>query len=300
MDELKLCRSVYVPDVVELLPEGTMLSADTLNSMISSKNAGLLQTYPMLDHGMIKKDLLRQIKRPPYDAIFSDQLKVEELLGAMQKVRLVEPVLQSMDYFKEHDYHTYCHILMVYALSTLIARDLMPDYEDWIQAVQAGPTHDIGKICVPLHILQKKTPLTKAEREILDHHTAAGYVLLGYFHQNTGDIGAMVARDHHERRDGSGRPLGRKLDNMMVEIVIACDVYDALVSPRPYRPECYDNRTALEEVTKMAEENKIHWEIVKALIAHNRKDKPSFCEAEVSTAKRGVPPRGNYYGVVED
>jgi HD-GYP domain-containing protein (c-di-GMP phosphodiesterase class II) len=47
----------------------------------------------------------------------------------------------------------------------------------------------------------------------------------------------------------------------MVEIIVACDVYDALVSPRPYRPVSYDNRTALEEIINMAEKNQIGWEV---------------------------------------
>jgi HD-GYP domain-containing protein (c-di-GMP phosphodiesterase class II) len=218
----------------------------------------------------------------------------------LEKVHLVVPVLQSLDYFKINDYHTYCHVLMVYALSALIARDLLPDYREWINAVSIGPTHDIGKICVPLHILNKNTPLTRAEKSIVDHHTAAGYVLLSYFHKDPKDIAAIVARDHHERKDGSGLPRGIQLTSRVVEIIVVCDVYDALVSPRPYRAESYDNRTALEEITKMAEMNKIGWEVVKSLMAHNRKAKPRPGEVKVSSEKRGTAPSPNFYGVVEE
>ena len=84
----------------------------------------------------------------------------------------------------------------------------------------------------------------------------------------------------------------------MVEIIAACDVYDALLSPRPYRPTAYDNRTALEEITEMAQMGKLSWEVVKALVSHNRKDKPPFQECQVSTEKRGTPPEDNMYGVV--
>lgn len=61
--------------------------------------------------------------------------------------------------------------------------------------------------------------------------------------------------------DGSGKPRGIRLRDRMVEIIVACDVYGALVSPRPYRPVSYDNRTALEEITKMAENNQSGWEL---------------------------------------
>lgn len=83
----------------------------------------------------------------------------------------------------------------------------------------------------------------------------------------------------------------------MVEIVAVCDIYDALVSSRPYRPISYDNRTALEEITGMAERNEISWEVVKALVAHNRKAKPHSSDCSISTEKRGTPPPGNAYGI---
>ena len=63
-------------------------------------------------------------------------------------------------------------------------------------------------------------------------------------------MAARVARDHHEFRDGSGYMRGVKLNDPMVEIVAVCDIYDGLLSPRPYRTAAYDNRTALEEYQK--------------------------------------------------
>ena len=86
----------------------------------------------------------------------------------------------------------------------------------------------------------------------------------------------------------------------MVEIVIVADVYDALIMPRSYRPQSYDNRTALEEITTMAEKGKIGWEVLKALIALNRKNKPDFRDISVSSEKRGTPPVNNVYGIIED
>jgi HD-GYP domain-containing protein (c-di-GMP phosphodiesterase class II) len=83
----------------------------------------------------------------------------------------------------------------------------------------------------------------------------------------------------------------------MVEIISACDVYDALLSPRPYRLIPYDNRTALEEITRMAQEGQLSWDMVKILVSYNRKDKPNLAECKVSEEKRGTPPANNLYGV---
>jgi len=183
-------------------------------------------------------------------------------------------------------------------MSTIMARDLLEKPEDWIIEVMAGAIHDYGKICVPLQILKKSDSLTRTDRSILEHHTLAGYVLLSYFLQDRRSFAALVAKEHHERRDGSGYPLGISLSDRMVEIIAACDVYDALLSPRPYRPTPYDNRTALEEITEMAKEGKLSWEVVQTLVSNNRKDRPHFQECVVSTEKRGTPPEDNLYGVI--
>lgn len=300
MNTFRLYYPVHTLDNQLLLPAGSVLSTETLEDLISLNNSTSNQTYPLLEYGMVKHDLLHQMSRPPYDLIFSGQEKIAEVMTMLEKVYLVIPVLQSLDYFKRDDYHTYCHVLMVFALSALIARDVLPDYREWIEQVSIGPTHDIGKTCVPLHILKKDTPLTSAERSILDHHTTAGYVLLSYFHRDPKNLAAIVARDHHERKDGSGKSRGIQLTDRMVEIIVVCDVYDALISPRPYRSASYDNRTAIEEITKMAELNKIEWEVVKSLVAHSRKAKPRPSEVKVSTVKRGTAPPLNFHGVVEE
>jgi HD-GYP domain-containing protein (c-di-GMP phosphodiesterase class II) len=189
---------------------------------------------------------------------------------------------------------------MVFVLSTLLAKDLIPDYQERVQLSATGPTHDIGKVCVPLQILKKTTPLTKTERSFLEHHAAAGYALLGYYYMNTQHLACEVALDHHERRDGSGYPRGVLLKDPMVEIIAVSDIYDALIMPRPYRSGAYDNRTALEEVTEMADQSKIGQYVVKALIAHNRKSNPHYREITISAEKRGTPPSYNVYGVVAE
>jgi HD-GYP domain-containing protein (c-di-GMP phosphodiesterase class II) len=82
----------------------------------------------------------------------------------------------------------------------------------------------------------------------------------------------------------------------MAEITTVCDIYDALVAQRPYRPISYDNRTALEELTWMAERGEIGWEGVQALVACNRVNKPALSEFQVSFERRGIPPENNLYG----
>jgi len=252
-----------------------------------------------LEYDTVYQDLLRILKKPPYDKIF-EKLNKKMTMTLMKKIRFIEPVLKFLDYFKENDFYTYRHLLAVFAMSINLAQDLVEKPEEWIMALMAGTMHDFGKTCVPLEVLKKNEPLTRSERGILEHHALAGYVILSYFLQNHQSFAAQVAKEHHERRDGSGYPLGISLKDRMVEIVAVCDVYDALLSPRPYRPTPYDNRTALEQITEMAKEGKLSWEVVQTLISHNRKDRPPFQECKVSTEKRGTPPANNLYGVIVD
>lgn len=176
----------------------------------------------------------------------------------------------------------------------------MPNHRTRIHLSATGPTHDIGKICVPLPILKKTMPLTKTERGFIEHHTAAGYVLLGYYYKDVQHLACKAALDHHERRDGSGYPRGMLLWDPMVEIVAVGDIYDALIRPRPYRSGSYDNRTTLEEITEMAERGKIGWDTLKVLVAHNRRSRPHYSEITISAEKRGTPPSYNVYGVIAE
>ncbi len=299
MKKPKLYYPVHTLDNRLLLPAGKLLTPEALDELIATSKGASYKAISFLEYGTVYQDILRIIRKPPYDKIFQ-KLNKKVTMILMKKIRFIEPVLEFLDYFKKYDFYTYRHLLVVFAMAINLARDLLEKPEDWITALMAGTMHDFGKVCVPLEVLQKNEPLSRSERGILEHHTLAGYVILSYFLQNHQSFAAQVAKEHHERKDGSGYPLGISLKDRMIEIIAACDVYDALLSPRPYRPTPYDNRTALEEITEMAKKGKLSWEVVQTLISHNRKDRPDFRECEVSTEKRGKPPADNIYGVIVD
>ena len=293
----KLDYPVHTLDNRLLLPAGKLLTSEALDELIATNKGTSYQALPFLEYGTVYQDIVLLLQKPPYCVIF-DEVKRTNVLNLMKKINFIPPVLESLKYFKENDFYTYRHSLMVFAMSTIMARDLLEKSEDWIMEAMAGTIHDYGKICVPLQILKKSDPLTRTDRSIVEHHALAGFVLLSYFLQDRRSFAAWIAREHHERRDGSGYPLGISLRDRMVEIIAACDVYDALLSPRPYRPTPYDNRTALEEIIEMAQGGKLSWDVVQTLVSHNRKDRPHFRECRVSSEKRGIPPADNLYGVI--
>ena len=280
-----------------LLPAGSEISLGNIDALIST-NRNTYSSKTLLSYKSVQKDIIKFIKSAPsYRVIFGDDKQVAGLMKLLEPVTLISPLLDMLDYFKEYDFYTYRHHLLVWVLSTHIATIMIDDYKDRLKEATSYPTHDVGKICVPLDILHKQTPLTEKEYNYLKHHTTAGYVLLRYYYQDKNKPAPIVARDHHERMDGSGYSRGINLDNRLVEIVIISDIYDALISTRPYRHISFDNRTACEEITKMAEENKLHLDVVKCLISLNRKDRPHFTECNISSEKRGTPPAQSSYGI---
>jgi len=296
MYEIPLQHSIYTLEGKELVPAGISLTAEVVRDVIASNSCPAAKGMPLMQCGSVKKDILQFFANPPYKTIFANSDDAEDVLSIMAQVPLSVPVLESLNYFREHDFHTYRHTLMVFALATVLSKRLLPDYRRRILHATAGPSHDLGKICVPLDILMKSDPLTREERNILFQHSVAGYVMLCYYTGDSANFSAKVARDHHEHRDGSGYMRRVKLNDVLVEIFAVSDIYDALISPRPFRPVSFDNRTALEEVVAMAQRGQVNWEVVQALIALNRKDKPGYRTFEVSHEKRGTPPPLNFYG----
>jgi HD-GYP domain-containing protein (c-di-GMP phosphodiesterase class II) len=100
-----------------------------------------------------------------------------------------------------------------------------------------GLVHDIGKLSVPDSILKKPGPLDESEYELVKRHAELGARLLDELGGFPAPVRRLV-RDHHERLDGCGYPRGRTAENIGLDtrILTVCDVYDALITPRVYRP----------------------------------------------------------------
>jgi len=100
----------------------------------------------------------------------------------------------------------------------------------------AAYLHDLGKIGLPDAVLLKPGPLTHGERLLVRQHPVLGEEILQPL--RTMDAVRPLVRQHHERLDGSGYPDGLRGEqiSLSVRVLSVCDVYDALVTHRPYRP----------------------------------------------------------------
>jgi two-component system, response regulator RpfG len=101
----------------------------------------------------------------------------------------------------------------------------------------AAPMHDIGKIGIPDYVLLKQGPLNPTELEIMRSHPRIGYDILKGSPSKYLSMGAIIALGHHEKYDGTGYPNGLHGDDIpsVARIVAVADVFDALVSERPYK-----------------------------------------------------------------
>lgn len=144
--------------------------------------------------------------------------------------------LISLARLKTADDYTYMHSVAVCALMISLANQLELPAADVRQAGMAGLLHDVGKMAVPLDLLNKPEKLTDSEFASVQSHTIAGHKIL----QQTDGVGQAaldVALHHHEKMDGSGYPYNLKGDqiSLMARMGAVCDVYDAVTSNRPYK-----------------------------------------------------------------
>lgn len=164
----------------------------------------------------------------------------------------------------QRDAYTAGHQRQVGEIAWHIAQ-IMNYSPDHCQAIKwAGVVHDVGKIAIPAEILSKPTKLTPVELMLVQTHSQAGYDILRDVEMNAPI--ADIVLQHHERLDGSGYPQGLTGDQILPEarLLAVADVFEAMVSHRPYRAALgYD--AALAEL-KLHRESRYDPDVVDALI----------------------------------
>lgn len=167
--------------------------------------------------------------------VFQDSIFMCNSSGQIydKKKYIIEKLNSLMTSLQEKDGHTKEHCIRVQRLSMKIAKELKIDDSCLVNLFQAARFHDIGKIMISTEILLKPHQLTATEKKIMETHPLESYKLVVEAFGE--EIGQMVLQ-HHEMLDGSGYPYGLKGDKIKLgaKIITVSDVYDALVTQRPY------------------------------------------------------------------
>lgn len=149
------------------------------------------------------------------------------------------------------DRYSHGHSLRVAEYSEKIARLSGKDEEECYRIYYAALLHDVGKIGIPISIINKKGRLTPEEYEVIKEHPVKGNQILTSI--NEYPYLSIGAHYHHERYDGKGYPDGLKGDDIpeIARIISVADAYDAMSSNRSYR-EAIPQQLIREEIIKGA------------------------------------------------
>ena len=147
-----------------------------------------------------------------------------------------ECVMNYLKKIHDKDDYTYYHCINVSFYSALIASYLKLPKEEIKTVIQAALLHDLGKVKIPLELLNKKEKLTVEEFNEIKKHAVYGYEIVKNDDEILDAIKDVILM-HHEREDKSGYPLGLSGEELSIysKIVSVADVYDAMTSNRPYR-----------------------------------------------------------------
>ena len=196
---------------------------------------------------VVKARVSNHLKLKRYSENLEDMVeeKVTELLKAKEK--MLDTLANIIEY---RNLETGQHIKRTSGLTKLVLKHLYhnPEYnrhvplEEHDVIIKAVPLHDTGKIAIPDNILLKPGKLTPEEFEIMKTHTTLGCeIIMSMMDEDDTNYRTHcldICRHHHERWDGKGYPDGLSVEAipLSARILAAVDVYDALISPRVYKP----------------------------------------------------------------
>jgi putative two-component system response regulator len=187
------------------------------------------------------------------DAVDDRSHRLEDALQGLRLsenqvwVSQAETILRLARLVEFRDEETGHHLQRMSSYCKILTRQLGLPERDRELVRLSSQLHDVGKVAISDSLLHKHGKLTPEEYEVIKTHAEIGYEMLADSTSEVAQVGALIARTHHERWDGSGYPRGLVREEIPLEgrIAAVADVFDALTSDRVYRP-AFPVRFALE------------------------------------------------------
>ncbi len=229
--------------------------------ILNKSNSDLLEEHKELFKKACNEcDLIEKIESDTYLSELYEILDKREL-SRREIIAYARMLNYAIDFRSES---TVVHTITVEEISWQISKMLgLDDYKSTIIKI-ASMLHDIGKLSIPINILEKKGKLTEEEFEIIKCHTIVGYNILS--NMGIDDI-RDIATLHHEKLNATGYPFGLKGDQISKEarIVAIADVLSALIGKRSYKDE-FSKDEVISTLSNMASNYEIDKDICKLVI----------------------------------
>jgi len=172
------------------------------------------------------------------------EIEIKEKTKELYETRLeiIHKLSKAAEYRDDATGH---HIERVSTYSYVIAKEYGLDESECETILNAAPMHDIGKIGIPDYILKKPGKLSYEEFDIIKKHPVIGSEIIGNTDNGLIRIAKIIALEHHEKWNGEGYPKGLKGEeiNLYARITTVADVFDSLLSKRPYKDAWFPDKT---------------------------------------------------------
>lgn len=172
----------------------------------------------------------------------------------MNAINSTDAIAVDISALKTSDEYTFKHSVDVATMSMVLAKQQGLSQKQIYEIGVAGLLHDIGKTKIPLDILNKPARLTDEEFAVMKQHPVFGYRMIKDRDEFSNEI-CMAVLQHHEKMNSKGYPVGFPSDKITqyARILTIADIYDALVTERPYK-SAFSQRDAVEMIMSMTGE----------------------------------------------
>lgn len=210
-------------------PTGLRKDAYVVPLLVQRKPVGFIYIEPTQILSEADSSLIRMVAQQCSSALENLRLHIDL---SQSYDHMIDMLAKAAEY---KDHTTGSHILRIDRYSRRVAQELGISPDEAILYGKASRLHDVGKVGIPDAVLCKPGKLDAAEFALVRTHTQLGANILQ--HDRCLDLAREVALHHHERWDGQGYPEGRPARDchLLTRIVSVVDVFDALVSQRPYK-----------------------------------------------------------------